>query len=182
MIFREAILPGLSFDFLILSSYHMVSVLFVCLGNICRSPMAEGMFIHLVEEAGLASQFTIDSCGTGGWHSGERADSRMRQVASQHGIHLPSRARKVQSGDFEQFDYILAMDESNFQDLKLLAARNPNTSAQLLKMRAFDSMGTHEDVPDPYYGGISGFEDVYQMLFRSCGAFLEFVKQEHSLR
>ena len=156
----------------------MINVLFVCLGNICRSPMAEGLFIHLVREKGLENQFRIDSCGTGGWHAGERADPRMRSTAAEHGIELPSFARKVQLQDFAEFDYILAMDESNHQDLLDLQVQVPNGKAQLFKMRHFDTQGKDTDVPDPYYGGRAGFERVYEMLDRSCKGLLDHIQAE----
>ncbi len=159
----------------------MINVLFVCLGNICRSPMAEGLFIHLVKEKGLESQFRIDSCGTGGWHAGEPADPRMLSTAAHHGIELPSRARKVRPQDFSEFDYILAMDESNYQDLLDIQATVPNSKAQLFKMRHFDPQSKDADVPDPYYGGRSGFERVYEMLDRSCEELLGYILSEVSV-
>ncbi|MEM9986667.1 MAG: low molecular weight protein-tyrosine-phosphatase [Bacteroidota bacterium] len=150
----------------------MTRVLFVCLGNICRSPMAEGLFIEKVKQAGLLDQFEIDSAGTGGWHVGDRADPRMRQTAAKHGVELPSRARKVTQEDFRHFDYILAMDESNLQDLEALAEGVPDGTAQLYKMRYFDPQAPEADVPDPYYGGQRGFEEVYEMLDRSTEELL----------
>jgi protein-tyrosine phosphatase len=159
----------------------MINVLFVCLGNICRSPMAEGLFIHQVEQAGLSNQLHIDSAGTGSWHVGERADPRMRQTAGKHGIELPSRARKVVEADFRRYDYILAMDASNLQDLQDLGEQVSGRKAQLLKMRHFDPEAPDADVPDPYYGGERGFEDVYAMLARSTQALLEFLVETHGL-
>ncbi|MEZ4771908.1 MAG: low molecular weight protein-tyrosine-phosphatase [Bacteroidia bacterium] len=159
----------------------MIRVLFVCLGNICRSPMAEGMFIHLVEQAGLSEKIKVDSCGTGGWHAGERADARMRATAAEHGIHLPSRARQVRHSDFQDFDYIIPMDQSNLYDLETLAARIPGKKARIIKMRHFDPQAPEADVPDPYYGGKSSFEEVFVMLERSCQNLLSFIRQEHNL-
>ncbi len=153
----------------------MTKVLFVCLGNICRSPMAEGLFIDKVQQAGLTDQFEIDSAGTGGWHVGERADPRMRQTAAKHGVELPSRARKVNQEDFRYFDYILAMDGSNLRDLEALANGVPAGKAQLYKMRHFDPQAPEADVPDPYYGGQRGFEEVYEMLDRSTGQLLNHI-------
>ncbi|MEO0468336.1 MAG: low molecular weight protein-tyrosine-phosphatase [Bacteroidota bacterium] len=158
-----------------------VKVLFVCLGNICRSPMAEGLFIHQVDEAGLTDQFHIDSCGTGGWHVGERADGRMRQTAARHGVNLPSISRKVRLSDFRDFDYILAMDESNLRDLQELEASVADSHAQLFKMRHFDPQAPSADVPDPYYGGQRGFEDVYEMLVRACANLLAFIRKEKGM-
>lgn len=159
----------------------MVNILFVCLGNICRSPMAEGLFIHLVDQAGLSDQIKIDSAGTGGWHVGAPADPRMRETAKAHGVNLPSKARQVTLEDFDHFDYIIPMDQSNLADLRELQVRKPNSRAKVIKMRHFDPEAPEADVPDPYYGGQSGFEDVYAMLKRSCQMFLEYVAAEHEL-
>ncbi|MEM7370528.1 MAG: low molecular weight protein-tyrosine-phosphatase [Bacteroidota bacterium] len=159
----------------------MVKVLFVCLGNICRSPMAEGLFIHQVAEAGLSDQFEIDSAGTSGWHEGERADSRMRQTAGKYGIDLPSRSRPVKDSDFRNFDYILAMDESNLRDLQSRARNVTHASAHILKMRQFDDEAPNADVPDPYYGGRRGFDEVYEMLNRSTQQLLTHIQQASEL-
>ena len=159
----------------------MTKVLFVCLGNICRSPMAEGLFIQKVKEAGLEDQIEIDSAGTGGWHVGERADARMRQTAAKHGVDLPSRARKVKESDFRNFDYILAMDQSNLRDLEDLEGGVSGTKSRLFKMRHFDPLAHEADVPDPYYGGQRGFEDVYDMLDRSTEELLRFIREEQKM-
>jgi protein-tyrosine phosphatase len=159
----------------------MIRVLFVCLGNICRSPMAEGLFIHQVQKAGLENKIAVDSCGTGGWHVGEPADRRMRQIAQNKGVHLPSRARKVRLSDFEEFDYILAMDDSNLNDLQKLAKQAGQARAQLFKMRFFDPEAPNEDVPDPYWGGERGFEEVYEMLDRSSVKLLDYIREEEKI-
>lgn len=159
----------------------MVKVLFVCLGNICRSPMAEGLFIHLVNEAGLSEKIKVESAGTSGWHMGELPDERMAETAKGHGITLPSRSRKVQHDDFLEFDYIVPMDESNLLDLQKVATHVANPKAAIIKMRFFDEMGLNEDVPDPYYGGQGGFEDVYQMLLRANQGFLDFIREQHKI-
>ena len=159
----------------------MIKVLFVCLGNICRSPMAEGLFIHLIEEKGLSDHFEVDSCGTSGWHVGEAADSRMRQTAGAHGVHLPSRSRQIRHSDFRRFDYIIPMDESNLRDLEEIQAGVEGARAELVKMRHFDPQDPDGNVPDPYYGGQRGFEDVYEMLLRTNENFIEYLVEKHQL-
>ena len=150
-----------------------ISVLFVCLGNICRSPLAEGVFRYLVEDQGLTNQFLIDSAGTGSWHVGERPDGRAALVAEQHGINLDSRARQIQDEDFSRFDYIIAMDRENLGVLSKLKAEM-NSDTQITLLRSPDPNGCAEDeVPDPYYGGASGFENVYQLVKQSCKGLLQ---------
>ena len=136
----------------------MTSVLFVCLGNICRSPLAEGVFRATVENAGLSDRFLIDSAGTGAWHAGDPPDPRSIEVAARHGIDLTAqRARQVTDRDFTQFDFILAMDSNNLSTLKS-RTRKDHPGLRLF----LNSPPT--DVPDPYYGGDDGFERVYQMI------------------
>ena len=145
-------------------------VLFVCLGNICRSPLAEGVFLHLVREAGIAHRFEVDSAGTGDWHVGERPDPRAVAVAKKHGVELPSRARQVTQADLEAFDHVLAMDRENLRDLERMSRRGSGARVRLL--RAHDPIRDGDDVPDPYYGGPGGFDLVYEMVRRSCSALL----------
>ncbi|MES0883769.1 low molecular weight protein-tyrosine-phosphatase [Roseibium sp. SCP14] len=134
------------------------AVLFVCLGNICRSPLAEGVFRSIVDEAGLTDSFEIDSAGTGAWHVGNPPDPRSIEIASKHGIDISGqRARQVEEFDFERFDTILAMDRNNLASLKLMAGHGK------AKVRLFLNAPA-QDVPDPYYGGPDGFEDVYQLV------------------
>ncbi|MCA9736925.1 MAG: low molecular weight protein-tyrosine-phosphatase [Gemmatimonadota bacterium] len=150
------------------------SVLFVCLGNICRSPLAEGVFRHLVAERGLAEEFDIDSAGTGGWHVGEPADPRSQQVAEAHGIELTCRARRLDADDLERFEWILAMDRENLGAIRRLAAEADAAGARLHLLREFDpEAGTDLEVPDPYYGGEDGFETVYAMVHRACVGLLD---------
>ena len=149
------------------------SVLFVCLGNICRSPVAEGVFLHLAAQHGVADRFRVDSCGTGGWHAGERPDPRSLAVAHRHGVTLPGTARKYTPKTDNQFDAIIAMDASNHADL--LAAGAPADRTHLL--RAFDPAYAHDpdrapDVPDPYYGGPDGFDTMFEMIQRACAGLL----------
>lgn len=151
------------------------SVLFVCLGNICRSPLAEGVFRRLVTQAGLDNRFDIDSAGTGAWHVGERPDSRAEMVAKQHGVGLVSRARQITDDDLRRFDLIIAMDRENLRNIERMADAAAS-DAEIRLLREFDEVGTGDEVPDPYYGGASGFENVYEMVHRSCVALLERLK------
>jgi len=147
-----------------------VSVLFVCLGNICRSPLAEGIFRHVVREARLEDRFVIDSAGTGAWHVGEPPDERSVAVAEANGVTLEGRARQVRPEDLERFDVVLAMDRENLRDLQRVAANGARARIHLL--REFDPAGDGDEVPDPYFGGPGGFEAVYRMVRRSCEALL----------
>jgi protein-tyrosine phosphatase len=141
------------------------SVLFVCLGNICRSPLAEGIFRALVEEAGLQDRFAIDSAGTGAWHVGNPPDPRSIGVAGRHGIDITGqRARQVRPEDFHRFGTIVAMDRDNLAALEAKAGASSVTLRLLLDEPP-------QDVPDPYYGGPDGFEEVYRMI-RSGGEAL----------
>jgi protein-tyrosine phosphatase len=146
-------------------------ILFVCLGNICRSPAAEGVFLHLLREAGREAEFVVDSAGTGAWHVGEPADSRMLQAADARGIALPSVARRVETRDFDLFDYILAMDSSNLDTLRRLAPSRHHDKIRLF--REWDPDGPGEDVPDPYFGGPQGFEEVLDIVTRTGRALLD---------
>ncbi len=148
------------------------SVLFVCLGNICRSPLAEGVFQHLVIEAGLGQRFEVDSAGTGAWHVGERPDARAEMVAKQHGVELQSRARQITEDDLRHFDYVIVMDRENLRNIERMASAS-GSEAQIRLLRDFDSEAEGEEVPDPYYGGASGFENVYEMVHRSCQVLLQ---------
>lgn len=151
------------------------SVLFVCLGNICRSPLAEGVFQHLVRERGMEDRFRVESAGTGSWHVGEPPDERSQRVAEKHGITLDSRARQVTPEDLERFDHVIVMDRDNLRTLERMRdARGVDRPIRLL--RAFDPEGGGDEVPDPYYGGPGGFDDVYEMVRRSCEALLAHVE------
>ena len=147
-------------------------VLFVCLGNICRSPMAEGIFAQLVKDRGLAAHYRIDSAGTGDWHVGQPPDGRALSAAKKRGVPLPSVCRQVRRDDFEAFDLIVAMDRNNRRDLEALAPAGQSGKIKL--MRAFDPAGGPDaDVPDPYYGGPYEFDSVYEMLKRCCERMLD---------
>lgn len=139
-----------------------VKVLFVCLGNICRSPSAEGVFRQLVGQAGLADRIHIDSCGTGNWHVGKAPDARALAAARQRGIDISDlRARQITEQDLDRYDYVLVMDRQNLADVKDLWHQNGGTEPAL-----FLSFGTssHKEVPDPYYGGEEGFEQVLDLI------------------
>ena len=150
-------------------------LLFVCLGNICRSPAAEGVFLHLIASEGLEDRFVVDSAGTGGWHVGNPADRRMRAAAERRGIHLPSRARQIELADFTSFDRILTMDDDNFRNVRSLArelGERPGL-ARIEPMTSHCRVHQVSEVPDPYYGGEQGFEDVLDLLEDACGGLLE---------
>ena len=136
-------------------------VLFVCMGNICRSPTAEGVLRHLLRQEGLEDRVEIDSAGTGGWHAGSPPDERATEAARRRGIDLAGAARQVEPADFERFDLIFAMDRDNLAELRRLA---PGDAARS-KLRLL--LGDR-DVPDPYYGGERGFEDVLDLVEAAC--------------
>ena len=157
---------------------NSTKILFVCLGNICRSPMAEGIFTHLVNSKELQRNYFIDSAGTSAHHIGEKADSRMCRTALSKGIELTSRSRKVIASDFDDFDFIIAMDESNYSDLLALALKNGKPTARLSYMREYDTSQTDMNVPDPYYGGDNGFEEVFNILSVSCMNLLLYLEKQ----
>ena len=143
-------------------------VLFVCLGNICRSPAGEGVLRSVVKENGDEARWLIDSAGTGGWHIGEQPDKRMRVHARQRGIELDHRVRKVRTDDFDNFDMIIAMDGNNEADLRRLAP-SLEASRKIVPMAAFvDASFGYDHVPDPYYEGSEGFELVLDLLQNGC--------------
>jgi protein-tyrosine phosphatase len=155
-------------------------LLFVCLGNICRSPAAEGVFLHLVAREGLGEQFVVDSAGTGSWHVGKPADRRMLAAADKRGIVLPSRARQIEAADLGRFDRILTMDNANLAAVEALARQGRpaiGTEQALIEpiTRHCRQFGL-EEVPDPYYGGEDGFEQVLDLLEDACGGLLDDLK------
>ncbi len=151
-----------------------VSVLFVCLGNICRSPLAEGIFKNLVNGD---PRITVDSAGTGSWHVGERPDPRARAVAEENGIALTSRGRQVSSGDLEHFDVVLAMDRSNLEALERMREATGAGRSELHLLREFDPLADPDDldVPDPYWND-DGFREVFSMVSRSLEGLLEHLE------
>ena len=153
-----------------------ISVLFVCLGNICRSPAAEAIFINLLEKKGLTDAFIVDSAGTGNWHIGKKADSRMRIAAERRDINILSRARQITRKDFEEFNYILAMDDSNFRNIQDLKSKTSfKDFPSIKKIQSFRSVFNEQEVPDPYFGGDEGFDYVLDILEDSVSGFLESI-------
>ena len=152
-------------------------VLFVCLGNICRSPLAEAIFKHKVASRNLGHLFDIDSCGTSNYHIGDIPDPRTFAIASKHGIKIDHVVRQFTTEDLETCDYILAMDENNFKNILRLSA-NDTHKGKVFLMREFDSQGKEKEVPDPYWGNEREFQDVFDILDRSIDGFLEAVRNE----
>lgn len=150
-----------------------MKILFVCLGNICRSPAAEAVLKKLVKSANLENSFEIDSAGTGGWHVGEQADPRMRKAASELGFNITSRGRQVTGTDFHNFDLIIAMDSSNYNNL--LPLQTATDRAKLIQFRELMTTQRIEGVPDPYYGGPEGFKQVLDILQEGCKELLNRV-------
>ena len=153
-----------------------IRVLFVCLGNICRSPLAEGVFRSLAQARGLENRYLVDSAGTGAWHAGERPDQRSVEVARRNGVVLAGHARQIEAPDFADFDYVIAMDRQNLLELRTLA-RSPQGEAHLHLLRDFDPEPGDGQVPDPYYGGPDGFERMYEMVNRACEALLDHLEE-----
>ena len=157
-----------------------VRVLFDCMGNICRSPTAEGVFRKLVEEAGLAERIHIDSAGTHAYHVGEPPDRRAQETAQRRGIRLGHlRARRVAAADFDSFDYLLAMDRDNYRELAGLC---PPGSGFEQRLRLFMDFAPHlpvREVPDPYYGAAGGFDRVFDLVEAAAEGLLEEIRRQH---
>ena len=157
----------------------MIRVCFVCLGNICRSPQAEGLFRHHVRAAGLEPHFHVDSAGTGAWHAGELPDARTRAASAQRGVVLQHRAQQFTRRHFDEFDLVLAMDTQNLRDLHALAP-DAATRAKVRLLRDFDPAGSG-DVPDPYYGEGDGFTRVFELCDAACRGLLGHLRATHGL-
>ncbi|MCP5039795.1 MAG: low molecular weight phosphotyrosine protein phosphatase [bacterium] len=159
----------------------MIRVCFVCLGNICRSPTAEGVMKKLVSDAGLSERIAVASAGTAAYHVGERPDVRSREEALRRGVRLESRAQRFEHRDFERFDYVLAMDRDNLDNLRDLA-EEPVHLERLSLLRKFDPGNPRDpNVPDPYYGDDDGFERVYDICEAACRGLLRHITGKHDL-
>jgi protein-tyrosine phosphatase len=161
----------------------MIRLLFICAGNICRSPMAEALFRHLVTEAGLAGHFEIDSAGTGAWHLGELPHPETRAILDQQKIsYAGQRARQIQRADIEHYDYLVVMDSDNYQDVAALARRSGKQRGELVRLLDFADprvTGGERDLFDPYYQG--GYDRVYTFVRSACEGLLRHIRQKEEL-
>ncbi len=158
----------------------MIHVVFVCLGNICRSPLAEGVFKDLVHKAKLSGVISVDSSATSTWEIGNNPDHRTLANAKSHGILLEHKAKQFTSADYEIANYVLVMDKSNLENIKLLIGNSPDGYAKLQLFRTYDPLGMGE-VPDPYFGNASDFEQTYQIINRCAIGLFEHIVQQHNL-
>ena len=166
-----------------------IRICFVCLGNICRSPTAAAVMKHLVRAAKLEDQIHIESAGTGDWHVGEPRDRRSLATGAARGVPLSGRAQLFTAADFDRFDYVVAMDGSNLDNLRKMAASGAERAkrpCQISLLRQFENGGNPgtpsiADVPDPYYGGARGFEEVFDICQAACTGFLAWLRREHDL-
>ncbi|MDH5682181.1 MAG: low molecular weight phosphotyrosine protein phosphatase [Spirochaetota bacterium] len=158
----------------------MIKVLFVCLGNICRSPAAEAVMVKMLKDHGLDNSISCDSAGTSGYHSGHPADSRMRRAAKDRDIHITSMSRQIRKKDLVDFDYIIAMDESNFYDIKNLD-REQAHGEKITQLKDYCVNHSITGVPDPYYGGESSFYNVLNILEDGCMGLLKKIQQDKGL-
>jgi protein-tyrosine phosphatase len=155
-----------------------IRVLFVCLGNICRSPLAEAIFKHKIKERKVEHMFEVHSCGTANYHIGDSPDSRTIANAKRNGVEIDHAGRQLCVADFDSYDYIFVMDQSNRKNALRLTA-NATHRTKVIMMREFDTIGKGEDVPDPYYGTEKDFQEVFDILNRSTeNLLLDFLKRE----
>jgi protein-tyrosine phosphatase len=159
----------------------LTRLLFVCMGNICRSPTAEGVMRRLLEEEGLADRVEVESAGTGGWHAGEPPDERATLAARRRGVTLEGAARQVRPADFRDFDLLIAMDRANLRELLALAP-DEEAAEKVRLLREFDPASSGDlDVPDPYYGGDAGFEHVLDLVEAACRGLLDALRADGRL-
>jgi protein-tyrosine phosphatase len=156
-----------------------VKVLFVCLGNICRSPLAEAVFKHKITAMELDAWVEADSCGTANYHVGDMPDSRTIANAAKNGVVLNHLGRQLSAQDIDQYDFILGMDRTNHANILKIAKGNADYSQKIMLMRKFDPQPDSEDVPDPYYGTDRDFQHVFEILDRSMESFIAYLKKEH---
>ncbi len=164
-----------------LGNIKQIRLLFVCLGNICRSPAAEGIMAGIVEKNDLQDIIVVDSAGTSGWHEGDLPDERMRSHGEKRGYDFCSRARKFRRSDFDDFDYIIVMDQNNYTTVKSMAS-GPEQAGKIHLMTDYAvQYSSQDEIPDPYYGGTSGFELVLDLLEDACEGLLQSIKKDYSL-
>ena len=164
-----------------MSATTKLSVCFVCLGNICRSPTAEGVLLKLVAKAGLRGRVRVDSCGTGAWHKGERADKRARTEAERRGYELNSVARPITPEDFEKHDLLIGMDKSNVADLQSMAP-NAKARAKIKLLRSYDPIAPdNAEIPDPYYGKEEDFRRMFDLVEVACKGLLDELRSRYQL-
>lgn len=156
----------------------MIRVLFICMGNICRSPMAEAVFMDRVRQAGLEDKISADSAGTGGWHAGEQAHPGTLNILRRHGIAYDGRARQIQQRDLDEFDYVLAMDRDNLSALRRMRQGRAEVRLFLEEARKAGTVQTDE-VPDPYYDGT--FDRAYRLVTAGVDAFLDYLRRRHQM-
>ncbi len=159
----------------------MIKILFVCLGNICRSPLAEAQFNHLVAKKGLSAYFHADSAGTASYHVGKAPDERSVKVALDNQVVVSHQGRQLCNEDFYHYDYILVMDSANYYDVMEVLPQN--SSSQVMYLRLYDKQANGaRDVPDPYYGSVTDFEQVFTYIAGSVEGFLEFLLKQHPVQ
>ena len=164
-----------------MSANAKISICFVCLGNICRSPTAEGVLAKLVADAGLRGRVRVDSCGTGAWHKGERADKRARTEAEGRGYELNSVARQITAEDFEKHELLIGMDRSNVSNLQSMAP-NAKARAKIKLLRSFDPLAPEgAEVPDPYYGKPEDFQYMFDLVEAACKGLLDDIRDRYRL-
>ncbi|MFO7823207.1 MAG: low molecular weight protein-tyrosine-phosphatase [Cyclobacterium sp.] len=157
----------------------MIRVLFICLGNICRSPLAEALFIHKISHKSYKDLITADSCGTSDYHIGELPDERALACAKKNGIFMEHRGRQLHRTDFRDFDYLVAMDHSNLENIKKLSMQVKLAPKNLHLMREFQQDAEFPEVPDPYYGGEEGFQKVFEILDESLDGLILELESRH---